>query len=1036
MKYCDSCGRALDDDARFCDCCGRVCEEDSFLTVKSPRRKRRNLAKKISAIMLVVVVLTVASMFLLKKNKPSTVKNADEAIAQLQELEDTLGYENALSELTEKHTTTIDGDSYYRLQQNYQGVPVYGRTIVYVTDENGKTIAITGNPLDVDPNINLIPTASNDEINKAIKDFLFVELGIKSSKNFEPVKLCNDDLYIYNLSETNESILAYCIHYRDYELIVDAHSGTVIQGYPTVYTQMTKVSVNGINVELNEKRDENNNPYYTMVDECRFIRIYNANHETLTYELYNSHNNLVIDQQGHQMLSWPYSDLYVKLLSTNGITQPVSYSVYNGFERKAIKLLSNLQSTYDFYKEKLFTDSINTQGTPVWIYGVYNDYNDGAITNAECWKYADYDMGEVLLNFGTDNSISIDTVAHEYTHAIERRRSAMIYADESGAIMEALSDIFGELVEYYQSKECDWLHNDGVRDMVDPSKSTEAGYPHPAMYMGENWLDKDNYSDSTFSHINSTVISHAAYLMSNKGGGTLNMDELAKLWYRAMLMMPSDCDFGECRALVELAAQSMGFTQKQIGCIGEAFDAVGIQNTDDVDFELCSDATLSVYDVDLELCGDYIISIAGTRKVLKDGVELKKDIRDMYNLSGSLIEEKYYETRYVTKAEAIPLDLRVGTYTITLIDNQGSGSGVSFTVYVGANNGREDLEIYTDFAKADNVALVTDAYANDYTYTAKMFNAETGNSEETEITCIFRIPKINLSGTTIEQINDEIFTALYPVIDNSVACITETGYFGMGTSNEVSYRWAVNGDILSLVVLNDGVPDFGGVRQYMVYNISISTGERVSNEMVIANAGMSIDEFFEKAELALAAGCWNGWNPNDDEIINNNYGDNFYEQLDKTVSKGNIQQSYPYMNERGELCLIARQYSFPVVAEYYWFDYNLVDFTPSPYYSIDDENHEPMAPVLEYPISEEDAYIIFKNFFPGFDDQDISVEVNRMGEGDNEMLFFDIKMEFFDDAPPMTWGFFNVYVNTGKCTGGAQGHESAWPIFQAEDYYY
>lgn len=95
---------------------------------------------------------------------------------------------------------------------------------------------------------------------------------------------------------------------------------------------------------------------------------------------------------------------------------------------------------------------------------------------------------------------------------------------------------------------------------------------------------------------------------------------------------------------------------------------------------------------------------------------------------------------------------------------------------------------------------------------------------------------------------------------------------------------------------------------------------------------------------------------------------------------------------------------------------------------------------LSYPISEEDCYIIFRNYY-GFDmfdlaDDAASVEVSRMGEGDKEMLFFDIQMEILPGEPLENWGFFNVYVNTGVCTGGAQGHSDLWPVFQADDYYY
>lgn len=91
---------------------------------------------------------------------------------------------------------------------------------------------------------------------------------------------------------------------------------------------------------------------------------------------------------------------------------------------------------------------------------------------------------------------------------------------------------------------------------------------------------------------------------------------------------------------------------------------------------------------------------------------------------------------------------------------------------------------------------------------------------------------------------------------------------------------------------------------------------------------------------------------------------------------------------------------------------------------------------LNYPISEKDCYIIFKNFFGWEMESCDKVEVERYGEGDEEMLRFSLMVEMIEGEPLYLWGFFKVYVNTGVCTGGAQGHFDIWPVFQADDYYY
>ena len=66
---------------------------------------------------------------------------------------------------------------------------------------------------------------------------------------------------------------------------------------------------------------------------------------------------------------------------------------------------------------------------------------------------------QVEMRFGRKKTkpyttaINLDAVAHEYMHSVEHKYNGMIYLSESGAIMEGLSDIFGELVErWYEEK--------------------------------------------------------------------------------------------------------------------------------------------------------------------------------------------------------------------------------------------------------------------------------------------------------------------------------------------------------------------------------------------------------------------------------------------------------------------------------------------------------------------------------------------------------------------------------------------------------
>lgn len=227
-------------------------------------------------------------------------------------------------------------------------------------------------------------------------------------------------------------------------------------------------------------------------------------------------------------------------------------------------------------------------------------------------------------------------------------------------------------------------------------------------------------------------------------------------------------------------------------------------------------------------------------------------------------------------------------------------------------------------------ALVTDAYTKSCTYTAKMYNYETGETEDKEITCTYRIPQINLYSNAVEQINSEIYNALYPVVKDAVNEIEEYG--SPYTSDEVSYRWATNGNVLSLVILNNSAPDYGGGKEYLVYNIDLVAEEKMTDESLILEAGFSETTYRERAREVLGSSFWSGWDPADENFQSQHFVSFFNEQLKKTISDKNIRQSHPYLNENGQLCIIAQVYSL-AGADCYWNDLNMIVFEKLPYYA-------------------------------------------------------------------------------------------------------
>lgn len=286
----------------------------------------------------------------------------------------------------------------------------------------------------------------------------------------------------------------------------------------------------------------------------------------------------------------------------------------------------------------------------------------------------------------------MDTVAHEFMHSVERSISSMSYESESGALMEAYSDIFGEIVEDWAddgeyNNSCDWNH--GSRNMIAPKSGDSA---LPDTYQGDHWADTSDPSDENDHggvHTNNTVISHAAYLMNAGIDGSnafesLSTKEISDLFYSTLFILPSDCTFEQFRTLIQNTANILCeqgiLTEKQRACVSNAFFQVGIESAAIL---VSGQVSLDVYDINGEIYDDYTLYITQDEE-----------------------RTDYAGTTVNTDGISFP---DVGEYELQIVDNANTDNVTTLTVQVVEDGGASQIPIYTQcgLADADEVEAIT-----------------------------------------------------------------------------------------------------------------------------------------------------------------------------------------------------------------------------------------------------------------------------------------------------------------------------------------
>jgi Zn-dependent metalloprotease len=273
----------------------------------------------------------------------------------------------------------------------------------------------------------------------------------------------------------------------------------------------------------------------------------------------------------------------------NGTTLPGTLLFSEGgttTDVTALAAYNNAGTTYDYYWTKHSRDSYNNAGAILHSSVHYSTNYNNAFWNGSQMVYGDGD-GSTFGPFAR----SLDVVAHELTHAVTGSTAGLVYRNESGALNEAMSDVFGAATEIYADgginintwKIGDEVYTpatagDALRYMNDPVAGGDYDY-YPTRYIGA--------SDSGGVHWNSGIQNLAFYLLVSggthpRGKTTTSVTSVGigvaeKIFYRALdVYSTSSTNFRVMRDYTARAATDLyGSTSANVTQTNNAWTAVG-----------------------------------------------------------------------------------------------------------------------------------------------------------------------------------------------------------------------------------------------------------------------------------------------------------------------------------------------------------------------------------------------------------------------------------------------------------------------------
>jgi Zn-dependent metalloprotease len=538
----------------------------------------------------------------------------------------TLFGNNFLADVSDISVQSVDGglesgESFYRFSPSVNGVPVLGSQIILSANGDGIAQGLFStyddriNNVDTEPSL-YFDTAS--EVQETVEEALRSEVlsagevsaelldAFMDSLLFESslVVYASDEKVVPFLAwrvlvnsipdENQDDTLAYSeldggnLVFPDVSLVYFIYANGGNAG--SVFTWQNNLMSSWADTTATEEDLLGNSRSISVQTENGAYRLVDSNRDMITYQtMYRSEG----------FLGWSSRPVFPGRI----ITKP-AWDLFNTW-KKGVSAHANMAVVYDYYKNVLSHESFDKQGATVkistegvgptedsldpfsFLYSVF--VNDNAY-----WLPGDQ---QFLFNNTGGNEGSLDIVGHEFTHAViayivedghAGYGNGLRYWGETGALNESYADIMGALIEN-KTDSGRWSHGEDTPGGASRDLSQPSAHNQPEHYSAlsdptwSNYLNQFKNRDYEGVHIYSSIFNFAAYkMMVDSRTSSISNQMWARVFYNSLYRLTSNATFLDARGAVIASAKAQGFDSMQQQAIKDAFDAVGIVESDSI----------------------------------------------------------------------------------------------------------------------------------------------------------------------------------------------------------------------------------------------------------------------------------------------------------------------------------------------------------------------------------------------------------------------------------------------------------------------